>query len=283
VTSINLSKSLAELARDILLCADPAKKAEMAGTVARQWRRGDIATIGQPCAPTAPTYPDRPELMLPRDMPRRRASGQLQNRIALLHAVAHIELNAINLAWDIICRFPSSDIPVHFFDDWVQVGDEEAKHFLLVQKRLTELGASYGDMPAHDGLWHAAQATDHDLMARLAIVPLVFEARGLDVTPAMISKFERVGDAQSAACLQVIYEEEIGHVAFGKKWFDWICSQHGVEPVSTWRGLVKQHFAGKLKPPFNDAARRQANFPPDYYLMESETINEYEQTTQRNA
>ncbi|TDI58976.1 MAG: ferritin-like domain-containing protein [Alphaproteobacteria bacterium] len=278
-----MAPTLSELARDILLCADPAEKAAMAQSVAVRWRLGDIAAVGLPCAPVSPAYADRPILMLPKDMPRRRASGQLQNRVALLHAVAHIELNAINLAWDIICRFASPDIPDQFFEDWVRVGDEEAKHFLLVQKRLEELGTTYGDMLAHDGLWQAAKTTSHDLMARLAIVPLVFEARGLDVTPAMIAKLQRAGDMQSAACLQIIYDDEIGHVAIGKTWFDWCCCQNKLEPISTWKTLVAQHFAGKLKPPFNEAARTQANFPPDYYLMESEDGNEYEQTAQHNA
>ncbi len=265
------------------MLAYPAEKAQLAETVALLWRNGDIETIGQSCAPVDPAHAEKPVLMLPRDMPRRRASGQQQNRVALLHAVAHIELNAINLAWDIICRFAGQDIPVQFYHDWVRVGAEEARHFLLIEKRLQELGTSYGDMPAHDGLWHAAKATAHDLMARLAIVPLVFEARGLDVTPAMIAKFERSGDVESAACLQSIYDEEIGHVAIGKTWFDWTCAQRGVDPISTWKTLVRQHFAGKLKPPFNELARRQANFPPEYYLMESDAGNEYEQTAPHNA
>jgi uncharacterized ferritin-like protein (DUF455 family) len=183
----------------------------------------------------------------------------------LLHAVAHIELNAIDLAWDIVARFASPDLPRDFFDDWVRVGDDEAKHFLLLADRLAALGAAYGDLAAHDGLWQAAHETRHDLLARLAIVPLVLEARGLDVTPAMIARFERLGDTESAAVLRVIYADEIGHVAAGRRWFEWLCAQREVAPVETWRTLVQKHFRGPLKPPFNDEARAKAGFAADYY------------------
>jgi uncharacterized ferritin-like protein (DUF455 family) len=204
-------------------------------------------------------------------MPRRRAAGSAAGRIALLHALAHIELNAIDLAWDIIARFTEQSLPREFYDDWVAVAVEEAKHHALVVARLAELGARYGDLPAHDGLWEAAQATAHDLLARLAVVPLVLEARGLDVTPAMIARLDRFGDAESAAVLQVIYDDEIGHVATGLRWFARLCAERGREPVATYQQLVRRHFRGALKPPFNRSGRDAAGLAEQYYAALAST------------
>ena len=257
--------TLASAAAGVLGTADARAKAEASRAAARAWREGGVSEIGLAAAPDRPARPKHPELKLPRNMPKRRGGGTDASRIALLHAVAHIELNAIDLAWDIVARFASSDLPRAFFDDWVGVGDDEARHFLLLDGRLTALGATYGDLPAHDGLWQAAHATRHDLLARLAIVPLVLEARGLDVTPAMIARFERLGDGDSAEILKTIYRDEIGHVAAGRRWFEWLCAQRGLAAVETWRNLVKQHFKGALKPPFNDAARAAAGFSAQYY------------------
>jgi uncharacterized ferritin-like protein (DUF455 family) len=198
-------------------------------------------------------------------MPRRRAGGSAAGRIALLHALAHIELNAIDLAWDIIARFTGHGLPREFYDDWVAVAAEEAKHHALVAARLAELGAAYGDLPAHDGLWDAARATAHDPLARLAVVPLVLEARGLDVTPAMIARLGRFGDAASVAVLQVIYDDEIGHIAAGLHWFAWLCAERGSEPVVTYQQLVRRHFRGALKPPFNRSGRDAAGLAEHYY------------------
>ena len=163
-------------------------------------------------------------------MPKRRAFGSPAGRIALLHALAHIELNAIDLGWDIVARFSSEALPRAFFDDWVGVASEEAVHFELLARRLGDFGARYGDLPAHDGLWEAAAATADDLLARLAVVPLVLEARGLDVTPEMAARLERVGDPESAALLRRIYRDEIGHVAAGVRWFDRLCRRPGAGP-----------------------------------------------------
>ncbi len=198
-------------------------------------------------------------------MPRRSIGAAPKGRIALLHALAHIELNAIDLAWDLIARFSGDRLPRAFYDDWVAVADDEARHFALLSRRLADLGAAYGDLPAHDGLWQAAGDTRHDLLARLAVVPLVLEARGLDVTPAMIAKLEAAGDRESAAVLRVVYRDEIGHVAAGKRWFDWACERAGRAPAETWRALVARHFKGTLKPPFNEAARLEAGMAPETY------------------
>jgi uncharacterized ferritin-like protein (DUF455 family) len=256
--------TLAAGAVEILATADPAAKAQLAHELARSWRRGEIEP-GTAQPPDRPARPARPLLLAPKEMPKRKAGPGLAGRIALLHALAHIELNAIDLAWDLIARFASPDLPRGFFVDWVEVADQEAAHFELVAARLTELGAAYGDLPAHDGLWQAALETRHDLLARLAIAPLVLEARGLDVTPVMIATLRRHGDEASAAALEVIYREEIGHVAAGKRWFDWLATQRGLEPASAFQDLVRRHFRGKLKPPFNTEGRAAAGLEPAFY------------------
>ena len=198
-------------------------------------------------------------------MPKRKAAGSPGKRAALLHALAHIELNAIDLAWDIIARFGMAGTPRAFFEDWIKVGEEEAIHFSLLRDRLGELGAEYGDLPAHDGLWMAAEETAHDLLARLAIVPLVLEARGLDVTPATIAQLRHAGDEQSALILDRIYHDEIGHVAAGARWFHHFAEAAGLDPKQAWQDRVRRHFKGTLKPPFNDAARSDAGFDPEFY------------------
>ena len=172
--------------------------------------------------PDRPARPDRPVLCSPRDLPRRRITASAAGRVALIHAIAHIELNAVDLALDMACRFVGESLPDDFYHDWLGVADDEARHFLMLDNRLGQFGASYGDLPAHDGLWQAADATKHDLLARLAIAPLVLEARGLDVTPAMIDRLTAVGDDETAAALGIIMHDEVGHVAVGKRWFDYV-------------------------------------------------------------
>jgi uncharacterized ferritin-like protein (DUF455 family) len=257
--------TLAREAVGVLETADPAAKARSARALAAAWRRGEIAEVGSAVPPARPARPARPELKRPGEVPRRRINRGTAGRSALLHALAHIEMNAIDLAVDIVARFTHEDLPKEFYDDWLTVADEEGKHYLLLAERLEALGLAYGDLPAHDGLWQAAEETAHDLLARLAVVPLVLEARGLDVTPVMITKLQAAEDAESAAVLRVIYEEEIGHVAIGKRWFDAVCARRGAEPQATWQALVRRHFKGQLKPPFNDAARQEAGFPADFY------------------
>ena len=191
-------------------------------------------------------------------------------RIALLHAVAHIELNAVDLHWDIIARFAATPLPMGFYDDWVRAGEEEAKHFNLVCDCLEAMGSHYGALPAHAGMWRAAEDTAHDLMGRLAVVPMVLEARGLDVTPGMIDIFERAGATGAVAALRTIYAEEVAHVAYGSKWFHFLCGRHDTDPKETFHGLVRRYFHGALKPPFNDEKRAEAGLPPDFYWPLSE-------------
>ena len=184
-----------------LSITDPVEKAGQTRLLVAGWRDGSIAGLGTTPPPDRPGRPARPELKPPREVPRRRIGPSAGGRIALLHAIAHIELNAIDLALDMACRYADTDLPRAFFDDWLGVADDEARHFLMLNDRLAKLDATYGDLPAHDGLWQAAQETAHDLLARLAIAPLVLEARGLDVTPAMIDRLRAVGDDESADAL----------------------------------------------------------------------------------
>jgi uncharacterized ferritin-like protein (DUF455 family) len=255
--------TLAARAVAVLGAAAPAEKVALTREAAAEWRSGRIAEVGRAEPPLRPARPPRPPLRRPQDMPKRRHGGSPGTRVALLHALAHIELNAIDLAWDAIGRFGGQ--PRAFYDDWLAVAAEEAEHHALLTARLGELGAAYGDLPAHDGLWEAALETRHDLLARLAIVPLVLEARGLDVTPEMIRRLRDAGDAASAAALQRIYDDEIGHVATGMRWFRREAARRGLDPAPTWRTLVDRHFRGRLKPPFNVTARTAAGFPAEFY------------------
>ena len=256
--------SLSDGAVAILATADPMAKASASRRLAEIWDAGGLE-VGDSVPPPRPARPERPQLRSPKDMPKRRAFGSLAGRIALLHALAHIELNATDLAWDIIARFSGESRPRSFFDDWVGVAAQEAVHFELLAQRLADFGARYGDLPAHDGLWESAAATADDLLARLAVVPLVLEARGLDVTPEMVATLERVGDPESAAVLRRIYRDEIDHVAAGVSWFDELCRARGLVPDETFRELVRRYFKGELKPPFNREARAAAGFPARYY------------------
>lgn len=258
--------SLTSAACAILLTAEPSEKALLSHQTATAWRSGSLTATGSERPPPRPARPAHPALLPPGSVPRRRINTAPAGRIALLHAIAHIELNAIDLAWDILARFgATAGLPRRFYDDWVSVAEEEAKHFMLLSGRLAEMGAAYGDLPAHDGLWEAAETTAHDLAARLAVVPLVLEARGLDVTPQMTARLRKAGDDASADILQIIHDEEIGHVAIGRRWFDHCCREAGRDPISTFHDLVRRHFRGSLKPPFNEASRDRAGLTADYY------------------
>lgn len=262
-----LPGSLAAAARAIVLAADPREKVRLAEATSRAWfaralSLGTISTRGP--MPDRPGRPAKPDLLPPRAMPKRTAQG-LKGRVALLHSLAHIELNAIDMTWDLIGRFIHIPMPQSYYDNWVQVGFEEAKHFGLLSARLADLDAVYGDLPAHDGLWQAAQATGEVLLARLAVVPLVLEARGLDVSPALIEKLTSAGDAASADIIGIIYRDEKRHVAFGAKWFRFLCDREGLMPEPTFHRLVRTHFRGPIKPPFNDKARAEAGLVPGFY------------------
>ncbi|MGY6547826.1 MAG: ferritin-like domain-containing protein [Roseinatronobacter sp.] len=260
--------ALRDRAVAVLNTADGREKAALSRTHARAWfaarDAGAPLPIGQARPPDRPARPARPELLDPRDVPRRRP-GSPEGRIALLHAIAHIELNAVDLHWDMVARFPEQDMPLGFFDDWVKAADEEAKHFNLICECLERLGSHYGTLPAHAGMWRAAEDTHKDILGRLAVVPMVLEARGLDVTPGMIEIFRRAGDAASVAALDVIYAEEVAHVAYGSKWFNYLCGARGLDPQPVFLDLVRRYFHSPLRPPFNTEKRAEAGIPPDFY------------------
>ncbi|HYW17594.1 MAG TPA: ferritin-like domain-containing protein [Allosphingosinicella sp.] len=256
--------TVAAACRKVLLAAEPRDKVRQARAAARAWRRGALEHSFDSAMPDSPARPQRPELLPPSRMPKRGRGGSERGRIAMLHALAHIEFSAIDLAFDLAGRF-GARFPRGFVDDWFSVGADEAMHFALLDRRLKSLGSAYGALPAHDGLWEAAQATAGDPLERLAVVPMVLEARGLDVTPAAMARFEAAGDTRSAAILGRIYRDEIRHVGAGSKWFRWGCESQRIEPVATWKRLVGARFGGAIKPPFNDSARDEAGLSRDYY------------------
>ncbi|CDN54062.1 Hypothetical protein RG1141_CH17190 [Neorhizobium galegae bv. officinalis bv. officinalis str. HAMBI 1141] len=249
-----------------ILSADLNIKTRLAQETATRWfeRRLSLRSPLDAPLPERPGRPAKPELVPPKAVGKR-SLHTVNGRIATLHAIAHIELNAVDLALDIVARFATEPVPNSFFDGWMQVAFEEAKHFRMVRARLNEMSADYGDMPAHDGLWQAAHSTRNDLTARLAVVPLILEARGLDVTPSLQAKMRETGDLESAAILDVIYNDEKGHVAIGAKWFRFLCARERKDPAATFQQLVRANFRGSLKAPFNDIARAEAGLTPSFY------------------
>jgi len=263
-----MTQSLAEMAVEVLTTADGDAKTALSRAHAARWfaarEAGAPLPIGRATPPLRPARPEKPELLAPRDVPRRRP-GSPEGRKALLHAVAHIELNAVDLHWDVIARFADQPMPLGFYDDWVRAADDESRHFRLICDCLVALGSHYGALPAHAGMWRAAEDTAEDLLGRLAVVPMVLEARGLDVTPAMIEVFAKADDQAAVAALQTIYAEEVAHVAYGSKWFNWLCGRAGSDPKEAFHALVRRYFHAPLKPPFNEARRAEAGLPPDFY------------------
>lgn len=218
-----------------------------------QWQPSDPGEPGElTCG-----RPARPEMVPPSKLPRR-SLGSVEGRQALIHAVAHIEFNAINLGLDAALRFPG--MPAAFYRDWLSVAADEARHFTMLNKRLSELGVQYGDLPAHNGLWDMAERTAHDALVRMALVPRVLEARGLDVTPGMIEKLSAAGDDETVRLLEIILEEEEGHVLIGSRWFGHLCAERNLDPEQTFRHLLGEYFSGQLRGPFNLPARRRAGF-----------------------
>ncbi|ABD55445.1 ferritin-like domain-containing protein [Jannaschia sp. CCS1] len=270
---------LAQMADLVLRTADAREKTALSRDFAAQWQaartKGATLEVGTATPPDAPARPAEPALLDPRDVPRRKP-GSPQGRIAILHAVAHIELNAVDLHWDLIARFSDTRFPMGFFDDWVRAADEESKHFNLIADCLVAMGSRYGALPAHAGMWRAAEDTANDLLGRLAVVPMVLEARGLDVTPSMIRIFQNAKDdpaaAQAVAAMEVIYAEEVHHVAYGSKWFHFLCGRHDLDPKEAFHDLVQRYFHGPLKPPFNAEKRAEAGIPPDFYWPLAEDV-----------
>jgi len=274
MTELPAIRSLRDGAACAIRAADLDVKTLLTQEVARRWSARSLS-LRSPLdtqVPDRPGRPEKPDLIPPRQVPKRALTTE-KGRVALLHAIAHIELNAVDLALDIVARFASEPVPTSFFDGWMRVAYEEAKHFRLVRDRLRQLGADYGDLPAHDGLWQAAHDTRNDLTARLAVVPLILEARGLDVTPALQAKLREAGDLESAAVLDVIYEDEKGHVAVGAKWFRFLCARQKKDPAAAFQALVRANFRGPLKAPFNDLARAEAGLTPSFYRSMTASVN----------
>lgn len=243
----------------VLLTKDPAGKHSAVAQLYANWQQGLLNTVSdKPILDIDdPGRPEKPELVDPRHL-KRRSTATEQGRIHLLHAFAHIEFCAINIALDAVYRF--RDMPNQFIGDWLLVASEEARHFKLLDDCLRQRGSFYGDCEAHSGLWDMVCKTRHDLLHRMALVPRVMEARGLDVTPGMIERFNQVDDAQAAGILEVIYADEVGHVAIGNFWYQRLCEQRGLEPESTFQMLIDDYLGGKLRGPFNWPARLKAGF-----------------------
>ncbi len=258
-----MTADLYQAARACLDAADPADKVALTRHYAAAWRRGEL-TVPADAPPPAPIRmpgrPPRPRLVHPRELPKR-GLGSVEGRAAFIHAIAHIELNAIDLGWDAVYRFRG--LPQGFVDDWVMVADDESRHFALLHGRLVALGYDYGDFDAHNGLWEMCEKTAHDGLARMALVPRVLEARGLDVTPGMIAKLTALGDTDTVAVLGVILREEVAHVAAGSRWYRWYCERAGIEPRARFRELLAEYAHGYLRGPFNIEARLLAGFDED--------------------
>ena len=255
--------TLFEAARVCLDAADVDAKVALTQQYAQAFARGELAIPADAPPPDPirmPGRPTKPRLVHPRDLPRR-GLGSVQGRAAFIHAIAHIELNAIDLAWDAAYRFRG--LPHDFYADWVGVAHDESRHFVLLRDRLRELGHDYGDFDAHNGLWEMTEKAADDGLARMALVPRVLEARGLDVTPGMIVKLRELGDATTVAILDLILREEVAHVAAGSRWYRWYCTQRGIEPRARFRELLKEYAGGYLHGPFNIEARLLAGFDED--------------------
>lgn len=247
-------------AQEALAASDPEHKIALTQALRADWLAGrlrlDLATA-EPAPIAAPGRPPRPELVAPRELVQRRLNTD-SGRAALIHSIAHIEFNAINLALDAVYRF--RQLPADYYGDWLLVADEEARHFLMLRDRLRALGHDYGDFPAHNGLWEMAEDTAHDHMVRMALVPRVLEARGLDVTPGMLERLQAVGDLETVTILATILQEEVGHVAIGSRWFKYACAQRQRDPEPTFRDLLRRYMRGRLRGPFNTDARMAAGF-----------------------
>lgn len=252
-------QSIFEIAECCLFASEIEQKLALTHRAKYLMDRGELGIhaerLPRPIEDTA--FPQKPELLMPRDMPRRRLDTQ-EGKAAFFHALAHIELVAVYLAWDIIYRFRG--LPDDFYRDWLTIADEEAQHFSLIRAHLLSLGVDYGDLPAHGGLWsHAVDSAD-DILARLALVPRCMEARGLDVTPAMIEKLKAMNDAPGVAILSRIYQDEIGHVERGSYWFRTLATEQGLDPEQRYKELILNYYQGKPKGPFNREVRIIAGF-----------------------
>ena len=265
--TLDMLDSLTTRAHRCLMASQVEEKLALTRDLRADWQGGRLSLGQAECPPEAiaiPGRPDRPSLVAPLHMARRSVRSPV-GRAALIHAIAHIEFNAINLALDALYRFRG--LPPAYYADWLQVAEEEAYHFSLLRAHLVSLGHDYGDFEAHDGLWQMAMQTAHDPLVRMALVPRVLEARGLDASPALMRKFESIGDARAVEILGIILRDEIGHVAIGNRWYGYLCTQRGVDPIKTFRELLQQYGGPRLRPPLHSAARRAAGFSEEEMMM----------------
>jgi uncharacterized ferritin-like protein (DUF455 family) len=256
--------TVAQAIRAALLEPDPRAKVMATRALVRGWRSGSLPFVFDVAMPDEPGRPAQPELLAPNQMPRRGKGGSERGRIALWHSLAHIEFVAIDLALDIAGRF-GAEMGEAFVSDFLSVAADEAMHFALIERHLHTLGSHYGALPAHSGLWDAARSTAHDVAARLAVVPLVLEARGLDVTPTMLERVRASGDLRGVQILKRILDDEIIHVRHGSTHFIAVSESRGESAEILWKSLVARYFRGAIKPPFNDSARESAGLPRSYY------------------
>jgi len=254
-----VANELRKVAATALLCADVDAKLLQVRRLARMQREGDLKPdCDCPCISIGePGRPEKPHLVQATQVARR-GFVSVRGRAILMHAVAHIEFNAINLALDAVQRF--AGMPEGFYDDWLTVAEEEAYHFELIRAHLRHLGAEYGDFDAHGGLWEMCERTAGDVLARMALVPRVLEARGLDVTPGIQQKLTQAGDHHAVSLLDIILRDEIGHVAIGNRWFLYCCEQRQLDPLATFTELLATHLPQGVKGPYNMIAREQAGF-----------------------
>jgi uncharacterized ferritin-like protein (DUF455 family) len=243
----------------VLTERDPTTKCERVVALSRAWQKGSLAFDPDIQLPeiSIAGHPDRPELVDPRDLPQR-GLGSVEGRAALIHAVTHIEFNAINLALDAVSRF--RQMPAEYYTEWINIAAEESNHFSLLNNRLNNLDSNYGGFAAHNGLWDMAMRTAHDPLHRMALIPRVMEARGLDVTPGMIKRFRRAGDQETADILVLILREEIGHVKSGSRWFNYLCEQRGIDAEATYLDLVQEYMGNGVHCPIHLQARLDAGF-----------------------
>ncbi|WP_456417023.1 ferritin-like domain-containing protein [Thiolapillus sp.] len=254
-----MKKAVHERALECLQENDLEAKMACVKQLSKAWLAGELNLVSPSALPLVDQagHPQKPKLVAPRLVPRRRL-GTVEGQAAMLHAIAHIEFNAINLALDAVYRFPN--MPEAFYDDWIKVAMEEVYHFGLVRQRLRDLGYEYGDFPAHNGLWGLAQQTAHDPLVRMAMVPRVMEARGLDVTPGIMRKFEAIGDDKTVAVLRVILRDEVGHVEAGSRWFHYLCEQRRLDSEETYFSLIDEYLHGHMSCPLHKEARLAAGF-----------------------
>mmetsp|Transcript_5839 Transcript_5839/g.36208 ORF Transcript_5839/g.36208 Transcript_5839/m.36208 type:complete len:301 (-) Transcript_5839:1523-2425(-) len=278
-------RAIRAAARRVLRCADPDEKARLTKEFASAWRNGTLdekrtkAEADEEGPPKRPCRDARVRVVKAHALKRRGKAGSLASRRAIVHGLVHVESWAVDLAWDAVARFGRKDeMPKAFYDDFVTIAEDEARHFCLLQQRLKDMGAEYGDLEEHDGLWESAEETSHSLAARLAVEHCTHEARGMDVLPITIARFRNAGDHETADVLEkVVYPEEIGHCKAGVRWFKYlhergtVCLGDGTPVVEeavckAFHRVVRKHFKGSLKPPFNEKARREAGFEPSWYL-----------------